>query len=446
MSNPSQIYLLPPKGPLCVFTGFSKDIKSVHESLSDRLKDLAKIFGNQGDVTNTPNPVPSTLLTQASPFAQMSAYECASRISDLTQTDDLNVHGLIVALDPTSPSNAVVMDCTYDGALRDWSKGGATAIGKRGWKVRQALAQTLFLKFDDSNGLARSTFRKVEKLKDLSPTERATKFAVRLIVKSIEAAVDDDEDDDSRGDFVFFVMTEDGVRRLDNDYIKKSIDGLRGGFSPPSTSAPIAKITLITPADSDTPSSFGKTSPQSHPPTILEVASQISKKLFNCEDRIATSISKSTSSDLPSLIQNSDIVVDLSGDNNKIVGDLLQKRKTSASATATFSFSSDSSSPNTFLSTYDPNSPSPLASAPWTATASAKRLFDYTNKLFSRSTTDDVVTALLLNVNAYAATVPWVQHSIDATWEKGPVRNAQEFASMVSNCGDCVVKCLQGEE
>jgi len=36
--------------------------------------------------------------------------------------------------------------------------------------------------------------------------------------------------------------------------------------------------------------------------------------------------------------------------------------------------------------------------------------------------------------------------SIDATWEKGPLRNAQELATMVNKCGDCVVKCVQDEK
>ncbi|GMH65508.1 hypothetical protein TrST_g10150 [Triparma strigata] len=458
LSNPSQAFLLPPHshGPLCVFTGFSKDIKSVHESLTTHLTDMAKIFASEGDVTNTANPVPSVTLMESSPFARMSAYECTSRISDLVSEDDLNVHGLVMALDKTSPSKSVVMDCTYDGAVRDWSKGGATAIGKRGWKVRRILANALFTNFDDADGLARKTFKAVQDMNDLNPTEKATEFAVQLIVKSMESTFDGEEDDeDKKGHYVFFVMTNDGVRRLDDDAIKKSLS-LRGGFSSPSDaikkslslrggfsspSPPIAKITFIAPTD-PTPSSFGKTSPQSSPPTVKDVLTQITKKLYNCEDRIDTKITEPTSPDLPSLVQSSDIVVDLS--NSDALTRMLQERKNQPTKSAKATFSS--SATLSFLDSYDPSSPSPLASlAPWTAAASAKRLYEYTTNLISRNTTDDFVTALLLNVNAYCATVPWVEHSIDATWEKGPVKNAQEFASMINNCGPCVVACLQDE-
>ena len=49
-------------------------------------------------------------------------------------------------------------------------------------------------------------------------------------------------------------------------------------------------------------------------------------------------------------------------------------------------------------------------------------------------------------MNQYSGVkVPWVQHSIDPSWEKGPVQNAKEFAAMIGNCGDCITKCLADE-
>jgi len=85
----------------------------------------------------------------------------------------------------------------------------------------------------------------------------------------------------------------------------------------------------------------------------------------------------------------------------------------------------------------------PSPSLPWSSLSTARRLYSYLLKLFSRHTTDDYATGILLFVNQYSgAQVPWVQHSIDPSWEKGPVRNAKEFASMITNCGGCIAKCL----
>mmetsp|Transcript_46980 Transcript_46980/g.91696 ORF Transcript_46980/g.91696 Transcript_46980/m.91696 type:complete len:94 (+) Transcript_46980:870-1151(+) len=40
----------------------------------------------------------------------------------------------------------------------------------------------------------------------------------------------------------------------------------------------------------------------------------------------------------------------------------------------------------------------------------------------------------------------WVEHSINATWEKSPVQNAQEIYKMVDQCGDGIQECLQDEQ
>ena len=48
-------------------------------------------------------------------------------------------------------------------------------------------------------------------------------------------------------------------------------------------------------------------------------------------------------------------------------------------------------------------------------------------------------------MNQFIAEVDWVKHSIDATWEKGPIRNAREFYAMATKCGTCVADCLSDE-
>jgi hypothetical protein len=51
--------------------------------------------------------------------------------------------------------------------------------------------------------------------------------------------------------------------------------------------------------------------------------------------------------------------------------------------------------------------------------------------LFDRWTSDDFTVALMLFLNRFSGSaVDWVKDSADATWEKGPIRNAQEFYQM----------------
>jgi VDE lipocalin domain len=88
----------------------------------------------------------------------------------------------------------------------------------------------------------------------------------------------------------------------------------------------------------------------------------------------------------------------------------------------------------------------PSGILPWTDVASAKRFYDQMLGLFDRWTSDDFTVALMLFLNRFSgSTVNWVSDSADATWEKGPVRNAKEFFGMATKCGDCLVNCLQDE-
>jgi hypothetical protein len=72
---------------------------------------------------------------------------------------------------------------------------------------------------------------------------------------------------------------------------------------------------------------------------------------------------------------------------------------------------------------------------PWTDASSGRRLYDQMQGLFNRWTSDDFAVALMLFLNRFSGSpVDWVKDSADATWEKGPVRNAQEFYG-IGKCG-----------
>ncbi|KAG7342339.1 hypothetical protein IV203_007432 [Nitzschia inconspicua] len=83
---------------------------------------------------------------------------------------------------------------------------------------------------------------------------------------------------------------------------------------------------------------------------------------------------------------------------------------------------------------------------PWTDAASGQRFDEQMEGLFDRWTSDDFTVALMLFLNRFSGSpVNWVKDSADATWEKGPIRNAQELYQMATKCGDCLAKCLQDE-
>lgn len=83
---------------------------------------------------------------------------------------------------------------------------------------------------------------------------------------------------------------------------------------------------------------------------------------------------------------------------------------------------------------------------PWTAQASGRRLATQMRGLMERWSADDFAIALLLFFNQFSGSnIDWVKYSIDATWEKGPIRNFKELYSMVTECGDCITKCVADE-
>lgn len=95
---------------------------------------------------------------------------------------------------------------------------------------------------------------------------------------------------------------------------------------------------------------------------------------------------------------------------------------------------------------YDSNTFSLLSLVPWSSDASGKRMVEQMHGLFERCTSDDFVVALMIFFNQYCGSIDWVKFSIDATWEKGPIQNSLEFYKMVTNCGDCITKCLADEK
>mmetsp|Transcript_4212 Transcript_4212/g.8502 ORF Transcript_4212/g.8502 Transcript_4212/m.8502 type:complete len:491 (+) Transcript_4212:175-1647(+) len=194
---------------------------------------------------------------------------------------------------------------------------------------------------------------------------------------------------------------------------------------------PIAKIHIV--ASSTITSPFGASSPVP-PPTFFDAAVQVATKVMNCDERIDVSVS-STSEGLP---PSCDLLLSM-GVEPSAPPSPPPKGRFVLSPPSPLSSSLD------FVDSFDPTTPS--LTVPWSSNATASRLYAYMTKLFSRFTTDDYTTAILLFVNQYSGhKVPWVQHSIDPSWEKGPVQNVKEFASMMTKCRGCITACLADEQ
>ena len=227
------------------------------------------------------------------------------------------------------------------------------------------------------------------------------------------------------------------------------------------SNAIIGKAVFILPHNAnEVKSKFGISSPYGNP-SILEAAEQLQRKAYwfsdeaveaNIvllpEDEVDFSSIRQQVLDADALIAfNLERDIDLS-----FLKDVFHERKKSSSdenevCQYALDCGGSKKSPSPLCGPYDPESPS-FASLllPWSSAASGQRMEEQMMGLFDRWTSDDFTYALLLFFNQYFAPIDWVKHSIDATWEKGAIQNAQEFYSMVTKCGDCIAKCVADEQ
>ena len=78
--------------------------------------------------------------------------------------------------------------------------------------------------------------------------------------------------------------------------------------------------------------------------------------------------------------------------------------------------------------------------------ARGKRLHEQATLLLSRHSSEDLLYALFFILHEYVCDLDLVRHTVNPTWEKGPLRNAQEFASMCTKCGDKIAAALSDPE
>lgn len=95
---------------------------------------------------------------------------------------------------------------------------------------------------------------------------------------------------------------------------------------------------------------------------------------------------------------------------------------------------------------YDPSSPLATACAtvvPWSPSATGKRVLQKTQTLLARKSSEDYIFAVLFTIHGLGITVlDAVKSDLNPSWEKGPVRNVQEFQKMADCCQPQIVAAI----
>ncbi|KAL3937006.1 MAG: hypothetical protein SGBAC_007791 [Bacillariaceae sp.] len=231
-----------------------------------------------------------------------------------------------------------------------------------------------------------------------------------------------------------------------------------------ATVEPVAgNVVFLLPSNADQiASKFGSRSPYGNP-TVLEAAQHLQRKvgwfsdqLVNAEIVMLSSSSEPTQEEQKLLQEaNAVIALHLSTAEIQYAQSLFeQRRQRQLQNQVSLNFCNfalacggGSNDLSSVCGPFDSTILSPSSLLPWTDAASGKRLDEQMQGLFERWTSDDFTYALMLFFNRFSGTpIAWCKHSIDATWEKGAVQNAQEFYNMVTKCGDCITKCVADEQ
>ncbi len=214
----------------------------------------------------------------------------------------------------------------------------------------------------------------------------------------------------------------------------------------------IGTVVLLV-SSTDGRSKFGSKSPLRNP-TYLEVAEQLARKISHFSDgRISSEVVTPSDSSDSRLKSDALIAIGLTTPSDiRYLSETFRLRRaqvqqTASSKTCQFAVDCGGNFFAPIVGPYDEANPSPLATlAPWSDAASGKRLSSQITELFDKHITDEFALAMMLFFNRFSGhNIPWVQHSIDVTWEKGIYQNAKEIYSMITKCGPCITKCLADE-
>eukprot|EP00584_Thalassiosira_punctigera_P003674 CAMPEP_0172535120 /NCGR_PEP_ID=MMETSP1067-20121228/7261_1 /TAXON_ID=265564 ORGANISM="Thalassiosira punctigera, Strain Tpunct2005C2" /NCGR_SAMPLE_ID=MMETSP1067 /ASSEMBLY_ACC=CAM_ASM_000444 /LENGTH=516 /DNA_ID=CAMNT_0013320019 /DNA_START=240 /DNA_END=1791 /DNA_ORIENTATION=+ len=221
----------------------------------------------------------------------------------------------------------------------------------------------------------------------------------------------------------------------------------------------IGTVAILVPSSSteQPPSEFGSKSPVPHP-SYIEAAEQLARKIRHFSDgRVVVNVVTPPESGQDygndaCLTSDALLVLGLATPSDiQYLSRTFRKRRTSkqraaSSSTCQFAINCGGNNYAPIVGPYDEANPSIIDSIPWTDAASGKRIAVQMAELFDKHSTDEFALAVMLFFDRFSGhNVPWVEHSIDVTWEKGPIKNAREIYAMISKCGPCIAKCLADE-
>ena len=182
---------------------------------------------------------------------------------------------------------------------------------------------------------------------------------------------------------------------------------------------------------------FGTNSPIGNP-SVLNGAEHLSKKIvFFSEDRVmATVLHNDMASVSMDELVDADVLIAmyLSTDKDlEIARRAWELRRNSArrGEQCSISYACECEGLDAIVGPLDSRRGSIVSTlVPWSKVASALRLSQQMEKLLGNSSDEFVFAVMLFFQQFSRLTIPWVQYTIDATWEKGALQNGQELYSL----------------
>lgn len=216
-----------------------------------------------------------------------------------------------------------------------------------------------------------------------------------------------------------------------------------------------AALSYVTFVFGSAPSGYGKTSPEPNP-SWRKVAQQLAKRLPNfgqstdqTTENVATIATRTFSVDeleTRSFVDSpTDIVVALGIAQDDGYARLCDALDTAVSSKSLKAFFCDPTcapivSERRFAGSFHATPKGPIESLqsqlspPWSQLASDRRLLEKADLLLDRKSSEDYLFAVLFGLHALATPIDVVKSDINPSWEKGPIRNIQEFVTMCECC------------
>lgn len=202
-----------------------------------------------------------------------------------------------------------------------------------------------------------------------------------------------------------------------------------------------AHVLFVVPPDEDVRSDFGRTSPRPMP-SWRSVAEHLAERMPNFDARLDARVAFDGQLEgAPS----ADVVLALGSTDARGVASIVERAPPRALLCHACA---EDVAALSFVDTWTTRAADGTLAAtrrkliPWGRYARAARLAEQARGLLSRASSEDYLYALFFVLHAYVLELDLVRHSINPTWEKGALRNAREFASMVKCCGPQIFAAL----